>query len=60
MDEVDEIVEELMEMMTSDIQNDPELIFDKPLEEEQFKHKFPFNIKPPEPEPPVAAPRVTV
>ena len=34
LDEVDEIVEELMEIMTSDIQNDPELIFDKPLEEE--------------------------
>ncbi len=58
MDEVEEIVEELMEMMTQDIQNDPELIFDKPLDEEQFKGKFPFNIKAPEPEsPPVAAPR---
>ena len=49
-----------MEIMTSDIQNDPELIFDKPLEEEQFKGKFPFNIKAPEPEPPVVLPRVSV
>jgi hypothetical protein len=46
-----EITDELMEIMASEAQNDPELIFDKPLDEEQFKGKFPFNIKPPEPEP---------
>lgn len=44
-------------MMKEDIQNDPELIFDKPLDEEQFKGKFPFNIKVPEPEAPVVAPK---
>ncbi len=48
---VDLITDELMEIMASEAQNDPELIFDKPLDEEQFKGKFPFNIKPPEPEP---------
>ncbi len=48
---VDLITDELMEIMASEAQNDPELIFDKPLDEEQFKGKFPFNIKPPEPDP---------
>jgi hypothetical protein len=48
---VDLITDELMEIMASEAQNDPELVFDKPLDEEQFKGKFPFNIKPPEPEP---------
>lgn len=60
MDDVDQIVEELMDIMTSDIQNDPELIFDKPLDEESFKGKFPFNIKPPEPEPTVVVPKASV
>jgi hypothetical protein len=45
------MVDEFMEIMIKDAQDDPDLVFDKPIDEEQFKEKFPFNLKKEEPEP---------
>lgn len=51
LDQVEMIVDEFMDILVGDAENDPDLIFDKPIDEDQFKDKFPFNIKKEEPEP---------
>ena len=43
-------MEEFWDILVEDLQNDPDLLLDKPIDEEHFQDKFPFNIKEAEPE----------
>ena len=49
-----------MSILVGDAEKDPELIFDKALDEDQFKDLFPFNLRKEEPEPIISKSPTTI